>query len=352
MSNEPIDRGGAWHPLIELSLARLREFAREPEAVFWTFVFPILMSLTMALAFPGGGNKPAIVGIEPGGRAAAIRDTLAHAPGITVRDIPAGGEQRALREGEVHLLVVPTTPPTYRFDADRAESRVARLLVDAALKRAAGGADPWTAREEPVQVPGSRYVDWLIPGIVGLGVMGNGLWGVGFTIVQARMRNLLKRLVASPMRKREYLIAQIAGRLVMLPPEAGAPLIFGMLVLGMPVRGSVAAISIVCVIGALAFGGLGLLLASRVRTFEAISGLMNLSTVPMWILSGVFFSATNFPQAMQPLIQALPLTALVNALRSVILEGSALGDVARELAILGAWGIGSFALALRIFRWR
>jgi len=166
------------------------------------------------------------------------------------------------------------------------------------------------------------------------------------------MRNLLKRLVASPMRKREYLIAQIVGRLVMLPPEAGAPLIFGMLVLGMPVRGSVAAISIVCVIGALAFGGLGLLLASRVRTFEAISGLMNLSTVPMWILSGVFFSATNFPQAMQPLIQALPLTALVNALRSVILEGSALGDVARELAILGAWGIGSFALALRIFRWR
>ena len=352
MAGLSIDRGGARHPLIELSLGRLREFAREPEAVFWSFIFPILMSVTMALAFPGGGNKPAIVGIPQGAGAAAIREALARDPAVTVRDVPAGGEERALREGDVHLLVVPTAPPTYRFDPDRAESRVARLLVDAALKRAAGTADPWTAREEPVQLPGSRYVDWLIPGIVGLSVMGNGLWGVGFPIVQARMRNLLKRLVASPMRKREYLLAQIIGRLIVLTPEAGAPLVFGVLVLGMPIRGSIATICLVCLVGAFSFGGLGLLLASRVRTFEAISGLMNLSTVPMWVLSGVFFSATNFPQSMQPLIQALPLTALINALRAVILEGTTLIGVARELAILAAWGLGSFATALAIFRWR
>ena len=349
---EAIDRGGARHPLVELSLARLREFAREPEAVFWSFIFPILMSVTMALAFPGGGNKPALVGIVQGAGATAIREALARDPAITVRDIPAGGAERALREGEVHLLVVPDVPPTYRFDPDRAESRVARLLVDAALKRGAGTPDPWTAREEPVQVAGSRYVDWLIPGIVGLSVMGNGLWGVGFPIVQARMRNLLKRLVASPMRKHEYLLAQVVGRLIVLTPEAGAPLIFGVLVLGMPIRGSIAAIGALCLIGALAFGAIGLLLASRVRTFEAISGLMNLATVPMWVLSGVFFSATNFPQAMQPLIQLLPLTALINALRSVILEGTTLAGVARELAILGVWGIASFVIALRIFKWR
>src|SRR6266571_221146 len=101
MTNEPIDRGGSWHPLIELALARLREFAREPEAVFWAFIFPILMSVTMAVAFPGGGNKPAVVGIEPGEGAAAVRDVLAHTPSVTVRDIPAGGESRALREGDV-----------------------------------------------------------------------------------------------------------------------------------------------------------------------------------------------------------------------------------------------------------
>ena len=166
-----IDRGGSWHPLIELALARLREFAREPEAIFWAFIFPILMSVTLAIAFPGGGSKRAIVGIESGDGANGIREALEHAPGVTLRELAPGNEARALREGEVHLLVIPTTPPTYRFDPAREESRVARLLVDEALKRAAGRADPWSAREEPVQVPGSRYVDWLIPGIVGLNIM-------------------------------------------------------------------------------------------------------------------------------------------------------------------------------------
>ena len=351
MSTDVIDRGGASHPLIELALARLREFAREPEAVFWAFIFPIIMSVTMAAAFPGSGAKPAVVGIEPGGGAAAIRATLASAPGITVRDIPAGDEARALREGEVHLLVVPTEPPTYRFDPGRDESRVARLLVDAALKQAAGRTDPWTAHEEPLQVAGSRYVDWLIPGIVGLTIMGTSMWGIGFSIVQARMRKLLKRLVASPMRKREYLLAQVGGRLVLLAPEAGVPLLFGVFVLGLPIRGSLMTTSIVCLIGALAFGGVGLLLASRARTFEAISGLMNMTMVPMWVLSGVFFSSSNFPQAVQPLIQALPLTALIDALRSVVLEGAGLAAVSRELAILVGWGLGGFAIALRFFRW-
>jgi ABC-type multidrug transport system permease subunit len=346
-----IDRGGSWHPLIELALARLREFAREPEAIFWAFIFPILMSVTLAIAFPGSGSKPAIVGIEPGDGANGIREALGHAPGVTVREMAPGSEARALREGEVHLLVVPTDPPTYRFDPARDESRVARLLVDDALKHAAGRTDPWTAREDPMQVPGSRYVDWLIPGIVGLNIMGTSMWGIGFSIVQARMRKLLKRLVASPMRKREYLLAQIGGRLVLLAPEAGVPLVFGVFILGLPIRGSLLTVSIVCLIGALAFGGIGLLTASRARTFEAISGLMNLAMVPMWVLSGVFFSSSNFPQAVQPLIQALPLTALIDALRGVVLDGVGLAGVARELAILGAWGLGGFAIALRIFRW-
>lgn len=352
VTDRPVDRGGSWPPLVELALARLREFWREPEAVFWAFIFPILMSVTMALAFPRGGTKAAIVAIEPGEGATAVRAVLAREPGIVIRDLPQGGEARALREGEVHLLVVPATPPVYRFDPARDESRVARLLVDGALKRAAGRSEPWTAREQPVDVPGSRYVDWLIPGIIGLSIMGTSMWGIGFAIVQARMRKLLKRLVASPMRKREYLLAQVAGRLVLLAPEAAVPLVFGVMVLGMPIRGSIIATSLVCLAGALSFGGIGLLLASRARTFEAISGLMNLSTVPMWVVSGVFFSASNFPAPMQPIIHALPLTALVDALRDVVLEGAGVQSIARELTVLAAWGLGGFVIALRIFRWR
>lgn len=338
-------------PLVQLTLARLREFVREPEALFWAFVFPIIMSVALAVAFPARGARPVQVGLAAGPDAAAVRAALAAAGGIALRELSAADEARALREGGVHVIVVPTRPPTYRFDPSRDESRAARLAVDQALKRAAGRPEPWTAREEPVAVPGSRYVDWLIPGIVGMNVMSTGMWGIGFSIVQARLRKILKRLVASPMRKRDYLLAQMFARIVFLAPEVAVPLVVGALVLGMPVEGSIAAVAVVSLVGSLSFTGLGLLTASRVRTLEAISGILNLTMLPMWVLSGVFFSTANFPPALQPFIQALPLTALNDALRAVILEGAALGAVGGELLLLAVWGIVPFALALRLFRW-
>lgn len=345
-------RGGAHHPLIELTLARVREFIREPEAIFWTFGFPIVISLALALAFPSDAARPVVIGIAPGADTERLRSALAATDGVTVRDVPAGGEQRALREGDVHLIVEGGSPPTYRFDPAREESRIARLVVDDSLKRAAGRSDPWRAREEPVSIAGSRYIDWFIPGVVGLGLMGNGMWGVGFPITQARMRNLLKRFVASPMHRRHYLLAHMFARLLGLAPEVVLPLAFGALVFGMPVNGSFTAIFVVSLTGALTFAALGLLLASRVRTFEAISGLMNLAMLPMWILSGVFFSAANFPAAMQPIVQALPLTALIDALRAVVLDGASLVAVRGELLLLASWGIVPFFVALRLFSWR
>ena len=346
------NRGGARHPLVELTLTRLREFIREPEALFWAFVFPILMSVAMAVAFPSRGARPVIVGVEDTPRAAAVRGALSSADGVTMRTLAPGDDLRALRDGEGPLVLVPTEPPTYRFDPSRDESRVARLVVDDALKRAAGRADPWRAQEAPVSIAGSRYIDWFIPGLIGLGLMGNGMWGVGFPIVQARMRNLLKRFVASPMRRSDYLLAHIFARLLGLAPEVGLPLAFGVLAFGMPVHGSLVTIFIVGLIGALTFASLGLLLASRVRTFEAISGLMNLAMLPMWVLSGVFFSAANFPDAMQPIVQALPLTALIDALRAVILDGASLVAVRGDLLVLGTWGVVPFFVALKLFNWR
>jgi ABC-2 type transport system permease protein len=339
-------------PLMQLTLARVREFVREPEALFWAFIFPVVMSVVMAVAFPASGSTPVLVGIVPGADTRAIRDTLAAQPDIKVRELEPGDQERALREGEVHLVIVPTTPPTYRFDPGRAESRTARLLADDALKRGAGRADPWVAREEPQHVPGSRYIDWLIPGLVGLGIMSTSMWGIGFSVAQSRMRKVLKLLVATPMRRRDYLGAQMLARMMFLAPEVTVPVAFGAFVLNMPMRGSIAALVVVSVIGAVAFGALGLFVASRARTFEAISGLMNVSMLPMWLLSGVFFSAANFPDSVQPFIQALPLTALNDALRAVILEGSSLRVIQAELWVLLTWSVLSFAIALRLFRWR
>jgi ABC-type multidrug transport system permease subunit len=339
------------NPLVQLTLARLREFVREPEALFWAFVFPIIMSVALAVAFPSRGARPVPIGLVPGADAAAVRAALGAARDITVRELPSADEARALREGEVHVIVVPTDPPTYRFDPSRDESRAARLIVDQALKRAAGRPEPWSAREEPIVVPGSRYVDWLIPGLVGMNIMSTGMWGIGFSIVQARLRKILKRLVASPMRKRDYLLAQMIGRLAFLAPEVAIPLAFGAIALGMPINGSLGTIAIVSLVGGLSFTGLGLLTASRARTIEAINGVLNLTILPMWVLSGVFFSTRNFPDALQPFIQALPLTGLNDALRAVILEGATIGAIASELLLLVVWGVVPFVLALRLFRW-
>jgi len=345
-------RGGAHHPLIELTLARLREFVREPEALFWSFFFPIVMSVAMAIAFPSQGSQPVRVGVPPGSASETLRKTLASDSGVVVRDVPAGEELRQLREGDVHVIVQPGDPPTYQFDPDRNESRIARLVVDDVLKRAGGRSDPWQAREDAVAIPGSRYVDWLIPGIVALGIMNNSMWSIGFMTVQMRLRKLLKRLAASPMRKWEFLLAQLQARLLFLAPEVAVPIVFGALAFGMPVRGSIIGIALVALFGALAFGSIGLLVGSRVRTLEAVSGLMNLMMVPMWVLSGVFFSSSNFPEAVQPLIRALPLTALVDALRAVILEGAGLGGIRRELLTMAVWTIVPFSLGLKIFKWR
>jgi ABC-type multidrug transport system permease subunit len=345
-------RGGTHHPLIELTLARLREFVREPEALFWSFFFPIIMSVAMAIAFPSRGAQAIRVGVPPGAGSQPVRQALSADKAIEIREVTPDEELRQLREGDVHIIVRPGDPPTYRFDPDRDESRVARLVVDGVLKRAGGRTEPWQAHEDAIAIPGSRYVDWLIPGIVALGIMNNSMWSIGFMTVQMRLRKLLKRLAASPMKKQEFLLAQVLARLLFLGPEVAVPLIFGALAFSMPVEGSVLIIALVALTGALAFGSIGLLVGSRVRTLEAVSGLMNLCMVPMWVLSGVFFSSSNFPEGIQPLIRALPLTALVDALRAVVLEGASLGGIRLELVTLAVWTIVPFAIGLRIFKWR
>jgi ABC-type multidrug transport system permease subunit len=252
----------------------------------------------------------------------------------------------------VQIVVLPGTPPAYRFDPTRPESRLARLVVDDVLQRAAGRRDEWTPREETVTAPGSRYVDWVLPGLLGMNIMGTGLWGIGFAIVQARTRKLLKRLMATPMRRSEYLLSHVLSRLIFLALEVIAIVGFGVVAFGVPLYGSVWTLAVVCLLGALSFGGLGLLLAARPKTIEGVSGLMNLAMLPMWVLSGTFFATENFPDAMQPFIQALPLTALNRALRAVMIDGSPLASLWREIANLVVWGLGCFGVALKFFRWR
>src|SRR5437867_6432541 len=340
------------HPLVQLTLARMREFYREPEAIFWVFGFPIVLAFALGIAFRNRGPGELRVAVLRGAGDSSLAVALDRAPGLTAAVLDSGEARLELRTGRVALAVAPGDPIVYRYDSTRTESRLARLEVDDAVQRARGRADPAVVRDERVTEPGSRYIDFLIPGLLGMNLMGSGLWGVGFSVVQARTKRLLKRVMATPMHQRHYLMSFVLSRLAFLFVEVAALVGFGWWIFDVGVRGSVAGLAAITILGSLSFAGLGMLVASRARTIEAVSGLMNLVMLPMWILSGTFFSYARFPDAMQPLVRALPLTALTDALRAVMIDGSRLSELGAPLGIVTAWGVVSFVVALQIFRWR
>jgi len=338
--------------MYQLALSRMREFYREPEAVFWVFGFPIVLAFALGLAFRNTGPGKLQVGVVAGPGDSAVAVVLDSSPRLLATVLDTATARLRLRTGRVALLVIPGDPLVYRYDSTRTESRLARLEADEVVQRARGRADAARVQDQRVTEPGSRYIDFLIPGLLGMNLMGSGLWGVGFSVVQARTKKLLKRFMATPMRRSHYLLSFILSRLVFLFLEVAALVGFGWWMFHVGVRGSFSAVAFITVLGALSFAGLGMLVASRARTIEAVSGLMNLVMLPMWILSGTFFSYARFPEAMQPFVKALPLTALNDALRAVMIEGSRLSELGAPLGIVTAWGVVSFVVALQIFRWR
>ena len=343
------------HPLVQLTRVRYREFYREPEAVFWVFIFPILLAAGLGIAFRNRSTElTSVAVITSAPSAPTLASALRHEKNFDVSLLNDSAAAEALRTGNLAVVVVPSPDGQleYRFDDTRPESRIARLQVDDVLQRAAGRRDPVAGRDRLVREAGARYIDFLVPGLLGMNLMGSGIWGLGFAIVDARKKRLLKRLIATPMSRAQYLASFVLSRLTLLCIEVGLLLGFGVLAFGVPVRGPLSLLVVICVLSSLSFAALGLLIASRSQTIEGVSGLMNLVMLPMWIFSGVFFSASRFPEQIQPFIQILPLTAVINALRATILRGAGWESVLPELAVIVAWMTVSFLLALRLFRWR
>ena len=342
------------HPLVELTLMRVREFLREKEAVFWVFIFPVLMTFALGIAFRNTAPDKTLVAIEAGdAKATEIAKVLSRSPEISASVLSPDQAAQALRSGKVSIVVKPANDSfEYRFDPTRPESRSARLLVDDVLQRGKGRTDVVSVGEQRVTEPGARYVDFLVPGLIGMNLMGSGVWGLGFTVVIARSRKILKRFAATPMRRSHYLLSFMLSRLVFLVLEVAAVIIFAWLAFGFTVRGSWLAVTLSIVLGGFTFSGIGLLVAARPTTIEGVSGLMNFIMLPMWLLSGTFFSSERFPQVLQPFIQALPLTALNNVLRALMNEGASLSSNWLPIAILMTWCVISFVVALKIFRWQ
>jgi len=335
--------------LYQLTMVRFRLFLREPEAIFWIFVFPILLAVGLGIAFR---NRPADV-FQVGATTAQLTQALAADKGLTAATMNQADGTRALATGSILLLVIETPDGvSYKYDDTNPDARTARMVADRAIQTAAGRREAVHVENQLVHETGSRYIDFVVPGLLGMNLMGSAIWGMGFSIVESRQKKLLKRLVASPMPRWQYLASYLLSRLSMLVIEVVGFLGFARLVFGVPFRGSMWQLGLLCVLTSLAFSALGLLVASRAKTMEAASGLMNLVMLPMWILSGVFFSATRFPGVIQPVVRALPLTAAIEALRGNMLQGTNLGQQTVQIGILLAWLVVAFAISLRIFRWR
>jgi ABC-2 type transport system permease protein len=357
-------------PLFQLYLVRLRDFYRQPARVFWVYGFPTLLAIALGFAFQNRPPAPLLVDLVESPGAAQIKAHLEqhnaalarekqeakprlNIPSVEIHEVPAQEAIKRLNTGKTPLVIEPLGSEswTYRYDPTRPDASAARQTVDDILQQAAHRTNPRHTEDVYVSEPGSRYIDFLIPGLIGLNAMGGGLWGIGFLLVNFRIAKLLKRFVATPMPRRDFLLALLGARLTFVIPDLSVLLLLGTLMFHMPIRGSLALVIGIDMLGALAFAGIGLLVACRARTTETVSGLMNLVMLPMWLFSGVFFSSDRFPDTAQPFIQALPLTQLVSAMRRVLLEGAGLFDVSTAVLILATWAIVTFALALRFFRW-
>lgn len=358
-------------PLWQLVLARVRDFYREPAAIFWVYGFPLILAVALGTAFRDRPVEriPVTVVQADGIPLDRVEEVLEHLRTDSRLEPKVGVLAEASKDlalGKTALVVIPKLRGiSLRTERNRPESALAAGAVEAALLRsglkgiqskektnADENSHPLDIDWDSVSETGGRYIDFLVPGLLGMNLMGGGLWGLGYVTVDLRVRKLLKRLIATPMGKVDFLLSLVLGRMGFLLLEILMLLGFAWLVFGVQIQGGYGALALTVLVGACCFQAIGLLVASRATSYEAVSGLMNLTMLPMYVLSGVFFSSERFPQAIQPLIGVLPLTALNNSLRGVINEGQNLASISGNLAILLGWGLGAFLLALKLFRWR
>jgi ABC-type multidrug transport system permease subunit len=349
-------RNGRWAGFLHVLDVRMKELRREPEVIFWVFGFPILLALGLGIAFRDKPADRTSVVIVSGAGAENALSMIQHSPAsasIRADLLDENTALRGFRLGKYDLVIRPDENGAYqyRYDPARPESVLARSVVDDALQTMAGRKNPVSTSIVTSSEPGSRYIDFLIPGLLGMNLMNGAMWGIGFAIVDMRQRKLLKRFVATPLRRSDFLLALLSSRFVLMLIEVALLLGFGVIAFHMRILGSLWSILLIGAIGAISFCALGLLTASRAQKIESASGIMNLVMMPMWIFSGVFFSGERFPAAVQPLIKALPLTALNDALRATILEGASLASQSGRIMVMALWAVLTFALALRWFRW-
>lgn len=346
------------HPLMQLVKARVLVFVREPATLFWVFLFPVLLALVLGMAFRDRPPEPPRVGVAADApKLELLRTILAQNADVTFEEHPADVLQERLDKGSIDIVVrldehAPIPNATYQFDPQRPDARYARLVVDREIQEHFGRTNPVTISDATAMPKGARYIDFLLPGLIAMNLMGSALWGVGYGMVQERAKKLMRRFATTPLSRTQFIGSYIISRLTFLSVEVAFLIGFGALVFDVTVQGNVLLLLLTALLGVMCFTGFAVLCASRTSSVEVVSGFVNALTLPMWLLSGTFFSYERFPEAMHPIIQVLPLTALNDALRAITNDGAGLAEIAPQVGILAGWGLVTFVLGVRLFRWK
>ena len=364
-------------PIIQLVLIQFREFYREPGILFWAIVFPIAMAWGLGVAFSHKADQKRDVALIEN---ASQPDTLlrsfllkyskeeASSDGksklfcvrsgndkmgyTTYRFKPTTWDDANLliKQGDVVLILEETNGIlSYHFDPMNADAQLVYMQLAGFIKAQTNTAK--VAEIKPLTQKGSRYIDFLIPGLIAMNLMMSTMWGVSYSLIEKRSKKLLRRMVATPMRKTSFLFSQLIARFFLNIIEASIVLTFAYFYFGLTVEGNAVALFVLYLSGMLCFTGIAILVSSRTSNTYVGNGLINAIVMPMMLISGIFFSYHNFPDIVIPYIQAMPLTMLADGIRSVFIEGAGFTQVVMPMSILSVIGIVTFSVGLKVYKW-
>jgi len=360
--------------LFQLIVCRFLENLREPEVFFWGIIFPVLISIGLGLAFSQKNEEK--FNIITVGKNNIELDSLLNIYGQktekkdknviiwTVNDETLGNTEFnfinsnwndaiiALKRGESDIILTDSTGIIhYHFDPYNSQAQLAYMKLSALLK---SPTNINTSQQQilPLTLKGVRYIDFLIPGLIAFGLMSSLLWGVSYTIIECRSQKLLRRMIATPMKKSNFLIAIMFVRTTMNVAEAVILIFFAWLLFDMQIQGSITAFIVLFIAGNVAFTGIAVLLSCRTSKTESGTGLINLVQMPMMLLSGIFFSYHNFPEWSIGAIKLLPLTALTDGIRYIFNEGAGWLEIIMPAVSLSILGVVSFVVGMKMFKWQ
>jgi ABC-2 type transport system permease protein len=362
----------------QLTIAHFREIIREPGVLFWGIIFPILMSLGLGVAFTTNADTVRKVAvIESQGLSSIdsiiskdgiISDSINKDEGasytLTLKNDKLGNSvfhfykmseneaMLALKRGMVNVLLdQPDKEIRFRFDPRNPDAQLTYLKLAKVFKNSAQFHLENTGNIVPLTLTGTRYIDFLIPGLLAMGIMMSTMWGLSYGMIEKRSKKLLRRMVATPMKKSYFLISLITVRVAMNLVEALLLALFAWLVFHITIQGSIVALILVFIASNIAFAGLAVLISCRTAKTEIGNGLINVVVMPMMLLSGIFFSYHNFPDKLIPVLQKLPLTLVADAMRSIFIEGAGISQIIVPTLVLTIGGIITFIVGLKFFRW-